>query len=299
MDTPTPPPKPAHPLSAEQLAAFERDGMVIVRGLFAPDELEVLRATCDPARDLSELQTEVRDGARTYKVAIWTRLDESLFGKLPRVPRVVRAAEALLGEPVYHWHSKLLRKLPGDGGVGIHQDYATWYEDGCLGPQMLTCTVAIHRNDRANGCVAFVPGSHKLARIHRVRLGETSDTHGPEPARVAEILRRRGQIHGELEPGDALFFHCMTLHASGPNLSATPRTVVHLSYNAVSNQPIPRPGQAHHRYRPLALVADDYLRARDYSAVYEADTFHARETEDDPAAGIFYRQRDQDVDGHG
>lgn len=283
-------------LTSDQIETFQRDGVVVVKGLLSPVELEQLQLTCAPERDLGALQTEVRDGPeRSYKVAIWTELDDSLFGKLPRLPRVVRGAEALLGEPVYHWHSKLLRKLPGDGSVGIHQDYATWYEDGCLAPTMLTCTIALHRNDRANGCLSFVPGSHKMARIHRVRLGETSDTHAPEPRRVAEILRRRGQIFGELEPGDAIFFHCMTLHASEPNRSQSARTVVHLSYNAVSNQPIPQSGQTHHRYRPLELVADDYLARGDYAGVFKPGTFHAKETEADPAAGIFYRQSDQDV----
>ncbi len=283
-------------IGPEHVEAFHRDGLAIVRGMSSPQELVVLQAMCAPDRDLSPLQTEVRDGgSRTYKVAIWTTLDDSLFGKLPRMPRIVRGAEALLGEPVYHWHSKLLRKQPGDGRVGIHQHYAPWYEDGCLAPSMLTCTLALQRNDRDNGCLSFVRGSHRMARIHRVRLGATSDTHGPDPDRVAEITRRKGIVYGELEPGDAMFFHCMTLHASEPNLSDTPRAVIHCSYNAVANQPIPRPGQAHHRYRRLDLVDDEFLARGDYEGLFKDDTFHARETETDPAAGIFYRQRDQDV----
>lgn len=283
-------------LRPQHADAFQRDGFVIVRSILSPRELEAMQSACAPSQDLSVLQTEVRDGRdRTYKVAIWTHLDESLFGKLPRMPRIVRSAETLLGSPVYHWHSKLLRKQPGDGGVGIHQDFATWYEDGCLAPTMLTCTLAIHPNDRDNGCLSFVPGSHKMARIHRVRLGETSDTHGPEPKRVAALIERYGLVYGELEAGDAIFFHCMTLHGSEPNHSQRPRTVVHCSYNAVHNQPIERSGQEHHRYRPLELVSDDFLATRDYSSVISSDTFHASEREDNPGAGIFYRQSDHDV----
>ncbi len=283
-------------LQPGHIEAFNRDGVVIIRKFLSEAELEVMQDVCAPERDLGPLQTEVRDGdTQTYKVAIWTNLDASLFGKLPRIPRVVRGAEALLGEPVYHWHSKLLRKQPGDGQVGIHQDFATWYEDGCLAPRMLTCTIAVNRSDRENGCLWFVKGSHRMARIHRVRLGVSSDTHAPEPTRVAEITRRGGVVYGELDPGDAIFFHCMTLHASDANRSQRPRSVVHLSYNAVSNQPIPSPGQTHHHFHPLDLVADDFLVRGDYVGVYGAGTFHVKETEEDPAAGIFYRQRDQDV----
>ncbi|MGB1017191.1 MAG: phytanoyl-CoA dioxygenase family protein, partial [Nannocystaceae bacterium] len=136
---------------------------------------------------------------------------------------------------------------------------------------------------------------HKMARLHRVRLGKTSDTHGPDPARVDEIVRRNGIVYSELEPGDGLFFHCMTLHGSEANLSDRTRTVIHCSYNAVANQPIPQPGQAHHRYQPLEVVEDDFLATRNYTELYRPRTFHSPESENDPGAGIFYRQSDQDV----
>ncbi|MGB1015976.1 MAG: phytanoyl-CoA dioxygenase family protein, partial [Nannocystaceae bacterium] len=122
---------PRTPLSREHVEQFNRDGFVVVKGLLSSPEYEVLQSFCTSGSDLGKLQTKVRDtGTRTYKVAIWTTLDGSLFGKLPRLPRVVFGIQQLLGEPVYHWHSKVLRKQPGDGSVGIHQDYATWYEDG-------------------------------------------------------------------------------------------------------------------------------------------------------------------------
>ena len=282
------------PLTDQQIQRFHRDGLVIVPGLFSADELEPLRSLT--REQLLAIQTQVRaDGDLTYKVAIWTNLDDSLIGKLPRIPRVVRAVEALLGCQCYHWHSKLLRKQPGDAAVGIHQDFATWYEDGCLSPRMLTCTIAIDDNDRANGCVYFVPGSHRMARFHRVRLGDTIDTHGPDPRRVEAAVARGGLVYGELRTGDALFFHCNTLHGSEANNSERPRTVVHCSYNAVDNQPVPMPHQDHHRYRPLVQVADDFLDRRQYDAIFGDRTFHRPETLDDVGAGIFYRKADSDV----
>lgn len=274
-------------LTPDEIETFHRDGLVIVPGFFAPRELSVLREMCDPRRALDELETEVREvPGQAYRVAIWTRLDDSLFGKLPRMPRLVHAAEALLGEPVYHWHSKLLRKRPGDGPVTMHQDYATWYDDGCLGPSMLTCSVAIHQNTRRNGCVHFVPGSHRMARIHTVPRGETVVA---DPDRVEALVQRFGLFYAELEPGDAVFFHSMILHASDANRAQDTRTMLHFSYNAVSNQPIARPGQEHHRYRPLIPVADDLLVTGDYTGVRGADTFHLPETEENPNAGIFVR----------
>jgi hypothetical protein len=180
----------------------------------------------------------------------------------------------------------------------MHQDYATWYEDGCLFPYLLTCTIAIDQNDRENGCLQLVPGSHLMARIHRVRLGNTIDTHGPDPLRVEKAVEKLGITYCELEPGDALLFHCNTLHRSDANNSGRPRTVLHCSYNAVANQPIFLKGQEHHRYRPLKKLPDNVIKAGQYTSPFSKQTFHPRETEDDPGFGIFFRKADNDVAGH-
>ena len=160
------------PLTAEQIARYHRDGFVIVRGLFDYEEIEPIQKACDEDPDIQGTQTVVDVGeGKSFKVASLSELDDSLLGGIPRIARIIDAAEALLGRECYHWHSKLVRKQPNDGPVRIHQDYATWYEDGCLFPYLLTCSIAIDRNDRENGCLQVVPGSHLMARFHRVRLG--------------------------------------------------------------------------------------------------------------------------------
>lgn len=283
-------------LSDEEIAHYHRDGFVVIRNLLAADEIAPIRARCGQDADISGVQTHVKDGSeRTYKIAIWTDLDDSLLGMLPRMERIVTAVETLLGEPCYHWHSKLLRKQPGDGTVGIHQDYATWYEDGCLFPHLLTCTITIDESHRHNGGLYFLPGSHRMARIHRVLLGDSIDQHGPDPDAVSAAVDRFGVAYPDLSAGDAVFFHCNTMHGSDANTSEQARSVIHCSFNAVDNQPLTRPRQDHHRYRPLERVRDDFIRERRYSTVLREATFHAPESEENVGAGIFYRSRDQDV----
>ena len=78
-----------------------------------------------------------------------------------------------------------------------------------------------------------------------------------------------------LEPGDAVFFHSNTLHASGPNESAVPRTLLHCSYNAADNSPFVA-GQEHHAYRPLTVLPDDALRERRFPADFCQQAFPFR-----------------------
>ena len=57
-----------------------------------------------------------------------------------------------------------------------------------------------------------------------------------------------------MDPGDALFFHCNTLHASSQNTSDHSRNVLLCCYNRVDNDPY----KDHHHPRATALrVVDD------------------------------------------
>ena len=54
---------------------------------------------------------------------------------------------------------------------------------------------------------------------------------------MKEALKAFALIHVEMEPGDALFFHCNLLHSSGSNLSKDRRWALIYSYNLASNSP--------------------------------------------------------------
>ena len=53
-------------------------------------------------------------------------------------------------------------KPPADGGSLIwHQDYGYWYNNGCLYPDFVMAFVALTKNDRENGGLEILKGSHK------------------------------------------------------------------------------------------------------------------------------------------
>ncbi|MCX5980936.1 MAG: phytanoyl-CoA dioxygenase family protein [Nostocales cyanobacterium LacPavin_0920_SED1_MAG_38_18] len=285
------------PLNAEQINEYHKKGYVIIRNFFDREEIEPIRKACEADPSINGAQTTVNDKAGGYfKVTLWSELGDTLLGVMPRTARMIDAVETLLGGmECYHWHSKIVRKLTNDGQLHFHQDYATWYEDGCLFPYHVTCTIAIDKSDKGNGCVKMVPGSHNLGRIHRVRIGDTKDTHCPDPFRIEKALEKLGIDYCEMEPGDAMFFHSNTLHGSDPNRSDRPRTLMHCSYNAVFNEPIIREGQEHHLYRPLIKLPDSVIKEGKYSSIFDGHIFHEPEVEGKPGAGVFFRRVDSDV----
>lgn len=276
------------PLSPEQIAEYHAEGFVIVRGFFEPEEIEPLRLACEEDPEIRGAQTSVIDDqGRTFKVATWSDLGNTMLGVIPRMARVVDAFFALLGKECYHWHSKIVRKQPRTNSlVGFHQDYWFWYHDGCLFPDMLTCTIAVDKHTKENGCLQVVKKSHLMGRLDHFKRG---NDHYTDPDRLQKILERLETVHCEMEAGDVVFFHSNTLHWSDVNRSDLPRTTLHCSYNAVSNAPFWVEGQEHHQYRPLHKLPDSILKDGGYDSVFAKHKFHDVETDENRGTSIFRR----------
>jgi len=245
-------------LSAEELAAYERDGYVTVRGLFDAEEIALMRQAIetDPALQASLYDRKDAAGAAT-RMALWNHPGDSVYGLAARSERVVDTMEQLLGGEVYHYHSKLTAKEPRVGGAWEwHQDYGYWYHNGIVFPLLASVMVALDKSTRENGCLQVVRGSHHCGRIeHGVLPGEQV---GAQPRRVEEILKRLPVDHAELDPGDGLFFHSNVLHRSDRNHSDKRRWTVLMCYNAARNDPY----LEHHHpgYTPLAKVDDGAIK---------------------------------------
>jgi ectoine hydroxylase len=242
-------------LSPEQEHSYREDGLVFVRGLFNPREVDLLRQAMeqDPAIAQHSLLRSDSEGFGT-RISLWNRAGDSVYGLAARSRKVVDSAEALIGEPVYHYQSKLTAKDPFVGGAWEwHQDYGYWYYNGCLRPDMLSMMIALDRTDAGNGCLQVVKGSHKLGRIDHVAVSDKQNA--ADPARMEHILRNHEVVHCELDPGDAVIFHANALHRSDQNRSERRRWTLLVCYNAVSNDTFTRVDDRF--YVPLEKVDDD------------------------------------------
>ena len=69
------------------------------------------------------------------------------------------------------------------------------------------------------------------------------------------MLERLELVYCELEPGDAVFFHCNTLHRSDANTSEHPRWSLICCYNTRHNDPYLE--GKHPGYHPLEMWGDE------------------------------------------
>jgi ectoine hydroxylase len=244
-------------LSEEQLAQFNRDGYLMIEGLFDGEEIGLLLHAAKGDQQIAQQAYDRLDlsGDRT-RLWITGSLEEDIYSAFVRCHRIVDPMEQLLEGEVYHYHHKIMLKEPFVGGAWEwHQDYGYWYRNGCLFPDMASCLIAIDQATKENGCLQVIRGSHRMGRIDHGKAGEQT---GADIKRVDEALKYLDLIFCEMQPGTALFFHCNLLHRSNPNRSPDPRWSLICCYNAARNPCEDRPN--HPSYQQLEKWPDSRIR---------------------------------------
>ena len=126
-----------------------------------------------------------------------------------------------------------------------------------------------------NGPLMFIPKSHKSGTLEASH--DTTTTSYPlwtlDEDTVTKLAEEGGIIAPTGPPGSVMMFHGNLVHASPPNITPYPRTIVYLTLCAVSNHitKFNRPEWIAHRdFTPIEPVAEtallDYARSRKRAA---------------------------------
>lgn len=138
-------------------------------------------------------------------------------------PVIAAVGRRLLGGPVRFWHDQIFVKPARDGAVvAWHQDYSYWTRTKPVAH--LTCWIGLDDSTVDNGCVHYVPGSHKWNLLPRTDLANNMDA-------VLSVLTLEQRamfkpVPIELKAGEASFHHPLMLHGSFENRSERPRRAV-------------------------------------------------------------------------
>ncbi|XP_013382437.1 uncharacterized protein LOC106153161 [Lingula anatina] len=251
---------------------FNKNGFIILRQLLDTEEITKLRVALEQDQGLRDHCNAADDGeGRAAKSTLWNYVADDITGIIARSEKVAGTMEKLLGGEVYHYHSKVIMKEPFTGGAHIwHQDYGYWYLNGCLFPDMGTVWVAVDRADKTNGCLKILPGSHLAGRVDHVKKGMQA---GADVARVEQLMQVCPMTYVQLDPGDALFFHCNLLHRSEQNNSPNRRWAFLMCYNRRTNDPVYR--HHHPNYTPLFKVPNSRIKQCSTITTMEGKGFHA------------------------
>lgn len=136
-------------------------------------------------------------------------------------PAFLIAASQLLGnKAVRFWHDQLFSKPAQHGGVvAWHQDYSYWTRSVPM--QHLTCWVALDDVSIENGCLLYIPKSHKWGLLDKPELA--GDMNGIMDYLSDEQKNEFKPVAIEMKKGYGTFHHPLLLHGSRENKSNNSR----------------------------------------------------------------------------
>ncbi len=269
------------PISAEQLASFERDGYLVLPEVFTAKEVSVFKKELLRISKLQEVldsPASIREpdsGALRSLFAIHKSND--LFKRVAQDERVAGVARFILGGDIYVHQSRLNLK-PGFQGKEFywHSDFETWHvEDGLPRMRTVSASILLTDNHPYNGPLMLIPGSHKQ---YISCVGKTPENNYqkslrkqelgvPDHDSLEELYQRNGVDCATGPAGSVVLFDCNTLHGSNSNITPSPRSNLFYVYNHVDNLPVepfgnipPRPEFVAERgeVKPLQIGPQQY-----------------------------------------
>ncbi|RKP58458.1 phytanoyl-CoA dioxygenase family protein [Pararobbsia silviterrae] len=233
----------------QQIEVLRDKGFVVVPGFIPDDALANLNATARahlaaraaPLEFEADLQypgaPSSRDaaGGETVRRLLDAYAREPLFAQWGASPQTGAWMREYFGERVFMsraHHNCLMTKHPLYGSLtGWHRDIRYW---SFTREDLVSVWLALGDEEIDNGALWFVPGSHRMpfdaSRFDEAKFFRADHAENAALIRTAESPR--------LAPGDAVFFHCNTLHSAGKNLSDAIKFSLVFTYRGESNPPV-------------------------------------------------------------
>lgn len=208
--------------------AFHRNGYIKLKKVFDPQILAPFsRAITDAT---IRMNTEIRpleerdtyDRAFLQVMNLWRAnpvVKQFVFGK--RLAKI--AADLLQVERVRLYHDQSLYKEAGGGFTPAHADQFYW---PLSSDRTLTVWIPLQPVPENMGPLGFYKGSHHEDFGRNLEISDESE------AQITAAMEQRGFEFdvGPFDLGDVSFHSGWTFHRAGPNLSATPRSVMTMIY---------------------------------------------------------------------
>lgn len=215
-----------------EIAAFERDGYVHLPNVLSDTEVASLETVYDRfmrgeidvrGKDLCDMVTGEYgtdpDGYAIFNVMLPRRYHPPWQGNVFEQVGL-SIAEQLCGEGMVLDFDQLLAKYPGrdDAVFAWHQDQAYWINTDDR--RTATCWLAIDDSTIENGCMQFLPGSHREAvRPHHPVRGSREEQH----TLVTDLRSDDVMVPVQIRRGDITVHNEGVLHGSGGNTTTDSR----------------------------------------------------------------------------
>ncbi|MDR3690695.1 MAG: phytanoyl-CoA dioxygenase family protein [Fimbriimonas sp.] len=220
-------------LSDEQMQSYQANGFLVIEGFLDEGELAKWREATDEAvaqrlaNSSAGLHNQSQEDA--YYAQVFTqciKLADTHSGMRDLMfdPRLGMVAAALAGvDGIRIWHDQALIKPAYGNPTGWHLDNPYW---SFSSRDAISLWVALDDATLSNGCLAYIPGSHKSARFENAGIGENFGS-------LFKIYPEWLEIAPAICPcpaGSAVFHNGLTAHGAGANITNRPRRAMTCAY---------------------------------------------------------------------
>jgi ectoine hydroxylase-related dioxygenase (phytanoyl-CoA dioxygenase family) len=226
---------PVAAIGDDEIARYERDGVVCLRGAFA-SWVERMRRAADEILGAPTPYALDSNPARTRGKFVRDRflsLAHPGFREIAANSPAASIAGAIMrSENVYLMTDLVFSKEPHtpEPTPWHHDKPYGWYE----GTQLCQFWIPLDSVDLASGTLEFVRGSHRWGRLFSMRsFGPQQSYENLDYERVPEIDAHRDRydvVHFEMEPGDCVVFSELTLHGAPGNETDRRRRAIAIHY---------------------------------------------------------------------
>jgi len=215
-------------LTDRQINRYQEDGCLVVKEFLGDSERENMLEAIDAAVATMGKQKIAGSNARNFpekegfydkvflqRLNLW-KISSFIRGMFTGQQLGDMLCKLAGVDAMRIWHDQTLQKMPWANATAWHLDNPYW---SFHSRQAITVWIALDDATVQNGCMHYLPGSHKLARYDNTDLDENMsglfDVY-PEFSNIEPVI-------GEMKAGDAGFHNGLTAHAAGSNMTPYPR----------------------------------------------------------------------------
>ena len=215
-------------LSGEQIASYRESGFLVIENWLDAEELARWRAVTQEAVD-QRLEKVPQHDPESYYAQVFLqclKLLETHDGmrELLLDPRLGEMAATLAGiDGIRIWHDQALFKPPLGNPTAWHLDNPYW---SFSTRDTLSLWVALDDATLGNGCMWYLPGTHKTATWENAGIGQNM----ADLFKIYPQWRQIAPVACPCPAGSAVFHNGLTAHGAGANMTNKPRRAMTCAY---------------------------------------------------------------------
>jgi phytanoyl-CoA hydroxylase len=233
-------------LNETQIQNYQADGFIVIENFLSPEELDHWRQAVTmaveeragikiPGKDIKTGEADGINEDSDYFAKVFDQLlnlwqTNAAVKELMLDQRIGQMAAQLSGaEGIRIWHDQALTKRPWANPTAWHLDTPFWsFSDR----RAISIWVALDDATLENGCLFFIPGSHKLTTFDRITIGRNMDGIFD----VYPQLKSMRSVAAPMKAGSCSFHNGLTVHGANANMTNGFRQAMTCAYMPDGNR---------------------------------------------------------------